>query len=595
MDSYLQAALHLRSVEKRGPGTGTVYRPCIYVVVFMNEVEIFKSSLGKINLKLNSSAAVSSPAAEVFDYTWEEDSVTVSVPLDVGLHACLMRLDVYTMETSTDSDTLSSPAAPHVLVGSVALQGQQLRHLLGATAYCSQLFDIVPPATSSQLDLLQQHSVLTPPCTTSWYSVGDMKLSGRPAAVLDTLPFTPITKIPTTSFFVSNLNTTTQAGAKNEFEGSSNIILVYWNGREIFRDFLSTTLRVDGTISLPVVGEGNNRPFKKCSLLFVVKSLKMTLSLIAKTGADLKPRDLSDTTPCTVVGLREIANMELLSLLAKAPKNNGDDTSNRVTINSLTGKSRIDLSIQINSTLPPPPVQQEFQTVYLDILSCCGLRLVDGGGTHRRPNAFVKVFWRSVFIGRTTYCLDSSVPIFSDQRFVISLERFDELKMNKRYEKMSGMLKLEVWSLPEVSSSSDRSSGSNSSSGLRPPDVFLGCVELSGHEIYRLVNEREQLTNNDNRVASVSWKDLMEDPSMKISEQVNVRGQIKVRLGCKGCVDSATIKEECLLHVAHAHGLREVDVFDKTNAIVIVYWNNDEVGRTKIVARDVNPVWNEVS
>ena len=53
------------------------------------------------------------------------------------------------------------------------------------------------------------------------------------------------------------------------------------------------------------------------------------------------------------------------------------------------------------------------------------------------------------------------------------------------------------------------------------------------------------------------------------------------------------LNRHLILHVVDALNLRAADIFGKSDPYAVVIWDGKELGRTKVVEQDLNPVWGD--
>lgn len=51
--------------------------------------------------------------------------------------------------------------------------------------------------------------------------------------------------------------------------------------------------------------------------------------------------------------------------------------------------------------------------------------------------------------------------------------------------------------------------------------------------------------------------------------------------------------EDGLIHVVRAEGLKQADVYDGSDPYAVVFWNDKEIGKTKVIEDSFNPEFNE--
>ena len=68
--------------------------------------------------------------------------------------------------------------------------------------------------------------------------------------------------------------------------------------------------------------------------------------------------------------------------------------------------------------------------------------------------------------------------------------------------------------------------------------------------------------------------------------------KLKVRGGYMGVDESAnTTVKEYILQIKSAHKLSNTDIFGGADAYVIVYWCGNEIGRTQVIAKSIDPIF----
>lgn len=214
--------------------------------------------------------------------------------------------------------------------------------------------------------------------------------------------------------------------------------------------------------------------------------------------------------------------------------------------------------------------KQDGRKIGLDVLGAAGL-LAPTYHMLRRPNAYCKVFWNDKHVGQTAVAWNSTDPLWKSHRYLMSIPQLDISEGSLG----SCLLKIEVWA---VFSLSDRK------------EELLGCVDVPGAVLMPMFMAQH---------ASLNWFPIEMSSNYPLEKQEYVcskKGAVKLRIFHEGCTldDSDAIEgggEEYLIQIHEAMGLAEIDHFTKTNATVIVYWNNAEIGRTAVVPAETHPVW----
>lgn len=222
-------------------------------------------------------------------------------------------------------------------------------------------------------------------------------------------------------------------------------------------------------------------------------------------------------------------------------------------------------------------VEYDGRRIGVDVLGATGL-IAPPYYNLRRPNCFCKVYWNDELVGQTSIFWNASDPLWNTHRFYLPVplvEKFDDDLILSLCS-----LKVEVWSVLSLSERSEE---------------LLGCIE---------VKEDSLISKFKSKCATVTWLPVEMSSSYPLEKQEFVcskKGAIKLRIFREGCTsDEADDKFELrggefLLKIHEAKDLTEIDHFTKTNAKVIIYWNNVEVGRTVVIPSETNPVWeNEV-
>ena len=219
-------------------------------------------------------------------------------------------------------------------------------------------------------------------------------------------------------------------------------------------------------------------------------------------------------------------------------------------------------------------VEKRNQRLGVDILGATGLAPPLYHNL-RRPNVFCKVLWNEELVGQTAIVWNSSDPLWATHRFFLSLPIVEE--HDDDHVLAASQIRIEVWA---VSSLADRLE-------------FLGCAEIEGDTLKTILNSES---------ATLAWYPLEMSSQYTLEQQEFVcskNGAVKVRIFGEGCTSDpcdgghAESGGEYLLKVHRAEGLTEIDHFTKTNAKVIVYWNDSEVGRTAAIAAETNPHWED--
>ena len=246
------------------------------------------------------------------------------------------------------------------------------------------------------------------------------------------------------------------------------------------------------------------------------------------------------------------------------------------------------------------------------------------------PNAYAVLYFNGVEIGISNTCTRTTDPVWVNQKFIVQFPMIDPLFVSMyppgsaevdAFYSTVNRLRVEVWHKEEFQTRY------NLTWRRQNMDQFLGFFELVGDALTNFV---EETMDSSKQSFSTRWFNIdvnsppvcdkhishqevtREDAlsaNQNISSQLYPRNRVvpgfktpmlKVRMGRKYADSMASRKQventacvstEYIVEVLYARGLANTDPFGKSNPFVIVYLNGDEIGRTRVQADCLDPVW----
>jgi Ca2+-dependent lipid-binding protein len=200
---------------------------------------------------------------------------------------------------------------------------------------------------------------------------------------------------------------------------------------------------------------------------------------------------------------------------------------------------------------PDEITDEELSKLKLQVLRAAGLAKADFFG---KSDPFCIVKWKGQEVGRTKVIQKTLDPVWENENFDIEMAA----------DLGSSELTLEVWDMDQV--------------GVGD---FLGQVTLTRKQL-KVFSEGE-----------VGF-DLKPKPDMEASAAKLVKGTLYVSYSkIKGRGRQAVEKFDSVLklQILEAHGLAKADLFGKSDPFCIVKWNGNEAGRTKVIQKTLDPIW----
>ena len=488
------------------------------------------------------------------EYLWNEEVIHINIPNAVELDACSLRVDVYVQDALQKS----------ILFGSIIVSEKSFTSLLCSTSVRKKWYDV-----------LSLSKIAGGP-----YMCGEILLSGRPASlkVQDdveydlTTALSPPLSIRSSEYKVDAAFWTSVQAMRS---GQLYSFEVNWNGFPVIsNDIMPDNIRdEDGFVSL-------NIPDVECTHFNRPHDILMDDSNIR---VDLLAQSASGDRQRVVLARGVLGGASLVDYMAQplrrtltcslyANDKQVDSTKwNEVTSGS--GEKVASLVLNLGPAGEDDTVETDGRILWLDILGASGL-VSPAHTENRRPNAFCKVFWNEEFVGQTAIAWNSTDPMWTLHRLHLPVPLIDIV--DEALELC--IVRIEVWNVASKSQNSTMD--------------FLGCLEINGEELKQVVT----IITPRSR-----WHALEMHPSMPTDQQEYVcsrNGAVKLRLA----YGSRVVNEKCgedpkggehFIRVNAAMTLRQVDNFTKTNAFVIVYWNDNEVGRTEVIEKELNPVFSD--
>lgn len=216
-------------------------------------------------------------------------------------------------------------------------------------------------------------------------------------------------------------------------------------------------------------------------------------------------------------------------------------------------QGKIQLLIMHHSDIEP-----DFDSKDVEVLVCAARNLTKLDVRDYQADPYVKIRWNGKYSGRTYPVPGTVSPSWEDERFVMRLPGFIDIT--------NAELHLEVWN------------------GKGRKDSLFGCVDLSGAALKDLVNDKS---------FSAHWYDLK--TSNYIAEAIPSadQGQLQIRCGFVGMHEiPVDVQVTYKLSILQAIGLAKVEgLLGSCNPYVICKWNSREIGRTAVINKSIDPVW----
>ena len=558
----------------------------VFCIVYFNGEEVGRSAL-----VMNNS-----------DPVWSEEVFVLKVPQEEELNTNILLIEVW------DISTVSGKGK---FLGCVELSGKALITLLCNGKYYRQWFDL-----EKSMSLLDSDQGLVQ---------GELKLSGRPVAVpitgeeedatdrdlieIDLLTIinleVNVKKLEKNSEKqqsdsssaaaimnpkVNNFNTYKRR--KSSIESNSGdgngamFAIMYFNDRRVHStDYLdialSSTMLFFSEINInnekAVVRLPNSKGLSQCTLRIELRyahdTLKSTSTLNETNSELLAMSVISDELLVSLLGRKGCHTVWVpMGIIDDVTERNDEEENNDNQLSRplspqqlLLGQKKQDSIVTTEIKLRGGPLGspdiyvEDGREFWLDILAAASLRSTKKNG---KSDPYCKVIWNGKEIGKTKVIKNSLDPVWQQQRFVLKTPLIDGLDDSL----VRCTLCVEIWD--------DLS---------HFPGKFLGCLNLKGKKLISFLCAD---------TAQMMWCPLQLQSSLPSKMQELVGGEIKVRGGKAGAKDDPHLDlGEYRLELLSASGLAKADVFDGTEPFAIVYWNGEELRRTKSIGKTVDPIW----
>eukprot|EP01032_Pedospumella_encystans_P016584 gene16584-18914_t len=513
----------------RGESWPAAMEPNVFTVVYFNGEEIGRTPVVK----------------NTTDPAWEDETFKIRVPGDEELEQCVLLVELLHLDNITNIEQK---------MGRVEVQGNALVSFLTSNKLKCQWFDV----QSMPINRRSTKQAEEIPAQ------GELMLSGRPTSVDITgyeEPAKELGHLEFSLFSFANLHTSGPASASM----LRTFAVVYFNGRKIHRTKLADG-KLDGQWDKEkvVFRYPNNRPLYQCVLRVELWHWK-AITPLKNQETLLGSVELTASPLGKILGQKGIITKWLA---LTADENGGLDTSA--------------FSPEIQVKGGPLGTQDIYEDcdehLLLDILAATRLplRKENAISPDTRPNSFCEVIWNQKRIGRTAVIETSANPLWDRQRFIMRIPLITALKDSSILAHCK--LRLDIY---DVYSETQ--------------EVRVGTVTLLGTELEILFEQSApKIQWFALQTAIGSDGKLIENLDEEEEDEETLPAEIKLR-GAKTGVSEDSPKrlaEEHLLEIVSARDLSNTDIFGGADAFVVVEWMGDEIGKTQIVPKTVNPLFN---
>jgi Ca2+-dependent lipid-binding protein len=551
------------------------YKP--FCVIFFNNAEVYRTSSANIILHSNSNSSVTKQShyslRRSYFFEFVDESCQITIPLEMELENCSLRLEIWVIDEF----------GKNIQLGSSTIGDKQFASLVSCNFVKNRWLDIIDPCYSSDVNIDNNNII---------FSHGEILISGMPRSVSSTMYGESTNIAQINSYDLSVVDIDLSHLFDNEITMESAIMQVRWNNMLC----VNTKLPNKSVFDPPVenVDESfTNREYYNNNLKAVINKPQLLPFEFCKLRIDILTPDSmaenGDSQETVLVGV--LSGQDLLYAIGqeycrsvwvdiiRESKNDNDKIYG-------VGSCAFRVKVRLGPVGAVDMIEFDGREVAVDILAVSKLRNVNIG--NKRVNAYCKAYYNDEIVGQTTICYAAFDAVWNWHRFVVK----PPLVENVNDSLSLCSFRVEVWTAGTDSTASEKASSIND----QKKSLFLGCVEVEGDDFVNVVHPKKPKSK---------WFPIkgLSNSILDIDQSyVCNNGAVKLRFGLKKklmpgqSVSTGQIKgEEYFIKIHKANNLSEIDIFTKTNAVVIIYWNETEIGRTSVGKNTVNPEWTNES
>jgi Ca2+-dependent lipid-binding protein len=527
-----------------------------FVIIFFNSEEIGRSSVVY---------NTSSP-------TWCDETFEIMVPTSSSIEGCMLQIDMYHLEQDTSRE---------IMIGHVKITGNMLPNFLLNSKIKYQWFDLL------EIDSSEAHGQ-------PWPIHGELKLSGRPIHVQfrgdeDDAIEMPMIDLHILSFFnLNSLLLSTELYVYAE---------VFFNNRKIYRTNLIEMIKNEIYIKEHMTFRLSNSLTLFQSILrlelFHVNSVGTLESIDCIVGALVATVQITGSALSKFIGEKGMITKRFpLQVTVIDNRNITIDNNNLIPI------AIPEVELRGGRVGEKDIYEEQENELWFDVLAATNLpcrsqkmNLEDRKNDYR-PNIFCEVSWNKLKIGKSSVINSAITPIWDKLRFHLKVPIIQSVKPTG--ESVLKFCKLRVDIYDQIDKTTKRLIGYLS---FRTKDLVSLFENRDKHAQIKWLTIRtnaDSIVNANNGIfeSDDNSDDEDEDDEVTGSNSYESVSKLKVRGGYMGVDESGnTTVNEYILQIKSAHKLSNTDIFGGADAYVIVYWCCNEVGRTQVIAKSVDPIF----
>jgi len=533
-----------------------------FVIIYFNSEEIGRSSV----------------VYNTSNPSWYDEIFEVMVPTSSSIEGCILQIDIYHLETDTSRE---------FLIGHVKITGKMLANFLLNSKIKYQWFDLLDIDSNSQQGQL-------------WPIHGELKLSGRPLHVNihgdeDDAIEMPMIDLHLLSFYNINMNLLNSINNMNLLSTKFYVYAdIFFNNRKIYK---TKELMINGN-DLNIKEHVTFRLSNSFSLFQSVLRLELYYidndtnlnSFDRKDGTLLATLQITGSTLSKFIGekgmITKLFPMQLML----------DNTNISSDINMISSYPEVELR---GGRIGEKDIYEEQETeLWFDVLAATNLPCrflktnIEERRNDYRPNVICEVSWNKLKIGKSSVKYSTITPIWDKLRFHLKVPIIQSVKHSGGSVLQFCKLRVDIYD--QIDKNNKRLIGYHSFKSKDLIYLFENCVKQAQVKWFTIKTDIESITNASNGVFDDNNDDGDDDDDDDSSSSSSYESvsKLKVRGGYMGVENEVnSTVNDYIVQIKSAHKLSNTDIFGGADAYVIIYWCGDEVGRTQVIAKSVDPIF----